>query len=144
VLLTDDNSIYLYDLYEERQVRMHKLETLEPCTLDFIRQDSISELCAMFDSDLQPRKLETKEFWKRNVSAGFQLMVQLTNSLLLIDPSSAEVFGCRKYFKDMENNERVETVKVADKSLVVAFVRSPTKLTLKLRHDATTLEYLTP
>jgi len=60
VLLTDDNSVYLYDLYEERQIRMYKLETLEPCSLDFITEESVPELCSMFNSDLQPRMLETK------------------------------------------------------------------------------------
>lgn len=41
VLLTDDNSIYFYDLYEERQIRMQKMETLEQCTLSFISESIV-------------------------------------------------------------------------------------------------------
>ena len=65
-------------------------------------------------------------------------MVQLTNSLILVNPIDSEAFGCRKYFKDMENNEKVENVKIIGKS-IVAFVRSSSKLILKLRHAASTL-----
>lgn len=60
VLLTDENCVVFYDLYEERQVRMQKLETLEQCSMSFIPESAVPELCAMFESELQPRKLETK------------------------------------------------------------------------------------
>lgn len=70
-------------------------------------------------------------------------MVQIANSVLLINPANSEALGCRKYFKEMDNSERVENVTIFDKSLEV-FVRSPSKLTLKLRHASATLQYRVP
>jgi hypothetical protein len=54
-----------------------------------------------------PLKLETKELWKRNVSDKHWVMVELANSLVLINVSKDEAFSCSKYFKLMKNDEKV-------------------------------------
>lgn len=67
-------------------------------------------------------------------------MVELGNSILLINPTTSETFSCRKYFRNMGNNEKVEKVRLVGPALV-AFQRSPTRLLLKLRVAGATLEY---
>jgi hypothetical protein len=68
-------------------------------------------------------------------------MVQLSNSLVLLNSSNSSTFTCAKFFKNMEKDQKVEGVTVSNQT-IISFVRSPTSLQMKvLSKDKKILEY---
>lgn len=53
---------------------------------------------------------------------------------MLINNAESAAFSCSKYYKSMEKNEKVDYLTVIDQ-VVVAFVRSPNSLVMKVLAD---------
>lgn len=130
--LTEDRRVLFYDIYEERFVRSMQLQTLENhIAIDYVSSEAVPQICKLFEAELTPVKLETKEFSKRKLSEKNWVMVQLANSLVLIKNLDSTAYTCPKYFKDMEKDQKVDGLFVIDQT-VIAFIRSPTTLSFKV------------